>query len=100
MAESHVVSGLVAKRSELAGQYRQLQEQMQQLSASIGSIDTAIKLFDQDYDLRKIKIKVPKHTNKWLAHGEASRLVLNMLRTASGPLSTRQLGEAMVSTKA
>lgn len=99
MAESHVVSGLVAKRSELSGQYRQLQESMQHISAAISSIDTAIKLFDPDYDLRSIKTKVPKHTTKWLDHGEAGRFILNTLRTASGPLSTRQLGEAMVATK-
>lgn len=99
MAESHVVLGLVAKRSELSGQYRQHQEAMQELVAAISSIDTAIKLFNPDYDLRTIKTKVPKHTTKWLEHGEASRFILNTLRAASTPLSTRQLGEAMVKYK-
>ncbi len=99
MAESHVVSGLVAKRSELAGQYRQHQEAMQVISAAISSIDIAIKLFDPDYDLRTIKCKVPKHTTKWLNHGEAGRFVLNALRAASTPLSTRQIGEAMIKHK-
>ena len=99
MAESHVVSGLVAKRSELSGQYLQHQETMRELSAAIGSIDVAIKLFDPDYDLRTIKCKVPKHTTKWLDHGEAGRFVLDTLRMASAPLSTRQLGEAMVKHK-
>ena len=99
MAESHVVSGLVAKRSELSGQYLQHQETMRELSAAIGSIDVAIKLFAPDYDLRTIKSKVPKHTTKWLDHGEAGRFVLDTLRTAAAPLSTRQLGEAMVAIK-
>lgn len=99
MAESHVVSGLVAKRSELSGQYQQHQEAMREIVAAISSIDTAIKLFDPDYDLRTIKSKVPKHTTKWLDHGEASRFILDTLRTATSPLSTRQLGEAMVKYK-
>lgn len=99
MSESHVVLGLVAKRSELAGQYQQHQEAMQELSAAISSIDASIKLFNPNYDLRTIKIKVPKHTTKWLNHGEAGRFVLDTLRTASTPLSTRQLGEAMVKYK-
>jgi hypothetical protein len=35
MAESHVVSGLVAKRSELSGLLAQHQQAIQQLSVSI-----------------------------------------------------------------
>lgn len=99
MAESHVVSGLVAKRAELAGQYQQHQETMRVIAAAINSIDISIKLFDPDYDLRSIKIKIPKHTTAWLEHGEAGRFILDTLRTASTPLSTRQLGEAMVAAK-
>jgi hypothetical protein len=99
MAESHVVSGLVAKRSELSGQYLHCQEAMREIAFAISSIDTAIKLFDPDYDLRTIKTKVPKQTVKWLEHGEANRFILNTLRTTSEPLSTRQLGELMVATK-
>lgn len=99
MAESHVVSGLVAKRSELAGLIQHHQEAMRQLSVAIGNIDGAIKLFDPDYDLRVIKAKAPKQTNPWFEHGEAGKMVLDALRMASQPLSTRQISEAMVSLK-
>jgi len=99
MAESHVVSGLVAKRSELSGQIMHHQEVMRQLSVAIGNIDGAIKLFDPDYDLRTIKAKAPKQGNPWFEHGETNRMVLDALRTAAQPLSTRQIGEAMVSLK-
>jgi hypothetical protein len=99
MTQSHVISGLVAKRSELAGTIKHHQEIMRRLSAAIVNIDGTIKLFDPDYDLRSIKAKVPKQANPWFKHGETTRMVLDVLRTASQPLSTRQIGEAMMDAK-
>jgi hypothetical protein len=99
MAESHVVSGLVAKRSELSGLLAQHQETVRQLSAAIGNIDGAIKVFDPGYDLQTIRVRVPRQPNGIFDHGEAGRMVLDALRLASSPLSTRQIGEAMVASK-
>lgn len=99
MAQSHVISGLVTKRSELAGLIKHHQEVMRRLSAAIVNIDGAITLFDPDYDLQSIKAKAPKQANPWFKHGETSRMVLDVLRRAPQPLSTRQIGEAMVDAK-
>ena len=99
MSESHVVSSLVAKRSELSGLLFQHQQAIQQLSASIVNIDGAIKLFDPDYDLRTIKIKAPRQANTWFEHGEVGRMILDALRTSTTPLSTRQIGEIMIGVK-
>ena len=99
MAESHVLSGLVAKRSELSGLLAQHQESVRQLSAAIGNIDGVIKVFDPGYDLQTIGVRVPRQPNGVFDHGEAGRMVLNTLRTATTPLSTRQIGEAMVAAK-
>ncbi len=99
MADSHVISGLVAKRSELSGLLAQHQQAIQQLSASITHLDGAIKLFDPDYDLHTIKAKAPRQINTWFEHGEAARMVLDTLRAAIAPLSNRQIGEAMMDVK-
>jgi hypothetical protein len=99
MAESHVVSGLVAKRSELSGQLAHHQEAIRQLATSICNIDGAIKLFEPDYDLRTIKAKASRQVNPWFEHGEANRMLMDILRASSTPLSTRQIGEAMIAHK-
>ena len=99
MAESHVVSGLVAKRSELSGIILNHQAVIKQLTADIANIDGAIKLFEPDYDLRTIKAKAPRQANPWFEHGEAGRMVLDALRGGTAPLSTRQIGEAMIAAK-
>jgi hypothetical protein len=51
MAESHVVSGLVDKRSELVGQIEKLQDEIASIRALMDCIDGSIKLFEPDYDL-------------------------------------------------
>ena len=96
MAESHVVSGLVAKRSELSGLLAQHQQAIQQLSASISNLDGTIKLFDPDYDLRTIKSKAPKHVNPWFPRGDVGRMLLDVLRKSNTPISTRQIGDELV----
>ena len=96
MAESHVVSGLVSKRSELSGLLAQHQQAIQQLSASISNLDGTIKLFDPDYDLRTIKTKTIRQPNTWFPRGDVGRLLLDVLRKSETPLSTRQIGDELV----
>jgi hypothetical protein len=96
MAESHVVSGLVAKRSELSGLLTHHQEVIRQLSISIGNIDGSIKLFDPDYDLRTIKAKAPRQANYWFDHGEVPGMILDAFRIADSQLTTRQISEQLL----
>ena len=99
MAETHVISGLVAKRSELLGIILSHQTIIKQLSSMIVHIDSTIKLFDPEYDLRTVKVKIKRTPNPWFEHGEVGRMILDILRKSSQPLSTRQLGEAMITSK-
>jgi hypothetical protein len=99
MAISPVISGLVAKREDLGRLLAQCQEEARKLCADIESIDSAIKLIAPDYDLTTIKRKAQYTLNPWFEHGEAGRMVLDMLRMASEPLSTRQIGESISTAK-
>ena len=49
MAQSHVVSGLVEKRGELAGQAEHHGRELKRLAQELGHLDAAIRLFDPDY---------------------------------------------------
>lgn len=99
MAISPVVSGLVAKYSELSSVLKQHQEVMRKIVADLDHVAVAIKLFDPDFDLRTIKVTNHRIANGWFEHGEVNRLLMDVLRTAGKPLSTRQIGEAMVAIK-
>ena len=99
MGDTYVISGLIAKRSELAGQLAHHQKQVRELLAALTNVDASIKLFDPDYDLASIKAKTAWHGNPWFEHGATNTLVLDALRSAGTPLSTRQIAEAMLAVK-
>ena len=46
MAELHVVSGLVSKRAELAGEVERYHRELQRLADEWGHVDATILLFD------------------------------------------------------
>jgi hypothetical protein len=93
MAQSLVVSGLVTKRSELAGRIKALESEIKALAADVKSLDGAIKIIDPSFNLRTIKAKRLFGKNQFFERGEASRFLLDSLRTATGPISTSELTE-------
>ncbi|MCW5696981.1 MAG: hypothetical protein KIS96_09655 [Bauldia sp.] len=89
MAESHVLTGLMAKRAELSGQVETLQREMRALVLAIDHIDATIRVFDPDADLDDIKPKLPPRHSAF--RGEVTRLVLTALRKSNKPLSVSDL---------
>lgn len=80
MADSHVISGLVSKRSELAGIIAHHQKEITRLSSELKTVDAAIKLFDPDYRVQGIKAKRYHRKNKFFEHGESNKVVLDIVR--------------------
>lgn len=99
MAESHVVTGLVAKRAELAGRIEQCHRELERLVADVSCLDGSLKLFAPDYKLEGIRAKKPRQRNQYFHPGECQRLVLEIFRDAEVPLSARQIAEALVERK-
>ena len=53
-----------------------------------------------NYDLRTVRAKAHRQRNQYFRSGECQRLVLEIFRDAdSNPLSSRQIGEALVQRK-
>ena len=99
MAESHVVTGLVAKRAELAGRIAACRRELERLETDVGHVDGAIKLFAPDYKLESIRPKATGRGQRLFRQGECQRLVLEILRDASPPLSAARLAEALAQRK-
>jgi len=89
MKNEHVLSGLIAKRAELAGKVETLQREMRETVLAIDHIDAAIRMFDPDADLDDIKPRLPPRQQAF--RGEVSRLVLNALRKAERPMTVSEL---------
>ncbi|MBI1889430.1 MAG: hypothetical protein HYS18_02160 [Burkholderiales bacterium] len=99
MAQSHVVSGLVAKRSEIAGQIESYQTEIKHLQAALSHLDSTIKLFAPDVDLRQIKSRARRRRNQYFIKGEAQRMTLETMRDAKGLVCSREITDALLKRK-
>jgi hypothetical protein len=85
----HVLSGLIAKRAELAGRVEVAQREMRALVLAIDHIDASIRMFDPDIELDDIKPRLPPRHQAF--KGEVSRLVLNAMRKAGKALPVSEI---------
>jgi hypothetical protein len=99
VAESHVVSALVAKRGELAGDVQRHRRELRRLDEQLGHLDAAIRLFAPDYDLSGVRPRQRQVGQRRFAQGECQRLVLETLRDAPEALSDRQVESAVAARK-
>ena len=88
MGQSHVISGLVDKHSEISGQIEYHQKQIAQLKRDADSIGGAIKIIDPEFNLREIKAKQVKPQNRFFKSREASQLILEAFRDIGGDVAT------------
>ena len=99
MAESHVVSGLLSKREEIAGQITTIQAEIGRLQGALTHLDNTIKLFSPQYDLRTIKGKRTYTRSKNFERGEAQRMTLDVLRELKKPLCSREIVDELLERK-
>jgi len=98
MKNDHVVSGLIAKRAELAGKIESLQAQVKQAVIELDHIDAALRIFDPNIDLEAITPRrVPNAHHAF--RGEVSRIVLEALRKTRRPMSTHALTDAVMNER-
>ncbi|MHC2000896.1 hypothetical protein ACYQR9_10665 [Methylobacterium sp. CM6241] len=92
MENEHVLSGLVRKRAEIAGQIEHTQGELRKLVTSLDAIDSAIRIFDPTADVGEIRNRQypPLHA---AFRGEMMRFVLGALRVADGPLTSREIAD-------
>jgi hypothetical protein len=98
MPNEHVLSGLIAKRAEIAGKIEMMQREMRVLVATIGHIDATIRTFDPSAALEDITPKLPPRFQAF--KGEVSRILLDALREAKAPLPVFDLTLLVAASRA
>ena len=85
MAESHVISALVSKHSELQGNIKYYQDIISKLKSELETIDKAIAIFDHSYKTTFIQAK--RVTNApYFARGELTKKIIEFLKTKQGSI--------------
>lgn len=89
MAQPHVVTALVEKRSELAGLVEFHRREITRIGADLANLNATIKIFAPDFNLAGIGVKRVRISKgggfKHFKQGESQTLVLDLL----GPVGAK-----------
>jgi hypothetical protein len=98
MAEPHVLTGLIAKRAEIAGKIEHTQDALRQLVIDLDHIDAAIHIFDPSIELEEIMNK-PVPAPHQAFRGQVTRTVLTPRRNAKKPLTTQDIAQRVMAER-
>lgn len=87
----YVLTGLVKRRAELAGEIERTHESLKNLLADLENLDATILQFAPDYQVEAIKPKAFRPPPDWAHYGQMTRFVLSTLRQAAEPLTSRDI---------
>lgn len=99
MAESHVVSALVAKRAEIAGVIAQTERRLGQFHADLVHLDATLRPFAPELEPKCIPTKKVRQSDLWFERGELPRRVLDALRWAGEPIRAPDVVRAVMIDK-
>lgn len=95
----HVISGLLRRRRELAGDLLELLGRVDALSDDIEALDATLRLFDPGIVIAAIPAQMRRPKPDWAGRGEVVRLVFAILREAREPLSTLAIASAVLARR-
>lgn len=90
----NTVSGLLRKRAEMMGAANRLREEMAVISNDIDALDRVLVSLGYDGDLKGIASRSNRVV--FFARNELRRWLLNELRQATGPVTSRDLAEKLI----
>lgn len=98
MENEHVLSGLMKKRAEIAGELEAAQAAVRRLIIDLDAIDQTIRLFDPEIDLAEIRPKPlpPRHA---AYKGEVARIIFATLRDAHHPMTAEELTQHVMAER-
>jgi hypothetical protein len=99
MTETHVVSALRKRRSEVAGHVHDLEKKVATWRARLAHIDETIKIFSPETDPETIPPKRTYRRARYFSRGEFARLCLDALRRADRPLTTAVIVASVIKAK-
>jgi hypothetical protein len=91
MAEPPVICALAKKRAQLAGEIEAAQAKLHQMIFDLEHLDQTLSLFDPSYEIASIKPRGFRPPPDWARRGEMTRLIMDILRKAPEPLTSRDV---------
>lgn len=96
----YMVTGLVKKRAELAGELNATHERLRELVNQLEHLDATLRIVAPDMEVEAIRPKAFRPPDDWSKRGQMSRLVLSILRQSKEPLTSREIAAQMLLERA
>jgi hypothetical protein len=93
------VGYLIRLHADLGGRIDANRKEAERLAESMRHVEAVIRLFDPAYDVRRIAVRRRNRENPWYKRGHMFLAVLNVLKAAKEPLTTRTIAERMLAAK-
>ena len=95
-----MVTGLVKKRAQLAGEIHATHDRLSALVRDLAALDAALAVVAPDMEVEAIRPKMFRPPADWANRGQMGRIVLMILRQAREPLTTKEIAAQMVLERA
>jgi hypothetical protein len=99
VAETHVISGLKARRARIAGEIIRAQEIVASRTRELLAIDTVLRMFSPDSDPDMISPIRPPPRGLFFKYGELARLALEIMREAGRPVTLERIIDLAMEAK-
>jgi hypothetical protein len=100
MKDNHpILSGLVKLHAELGGKILENKKQAAKLAEEMRHLEAVIRMFQPDYDTRRIAARRRYKGNPLFKRGTLFRAALDVLRKADEPLATTEIARRMLLAK-
>jgi hypothetical protein len=99
MAETHVISALVAKYRELSGRLESCEREAAAIREHMTHIEATIPLFKDGFDVSAIRSKQQYRRNPAVKKGDVARGAYDVLREAKEPLTSLEIVTRMMEAK-
>src|SRR5688572_9119658 len=96
----YVVTGLVKRRAELAGEIERTHEALRKMVLDLENLDATIVQFSPGFVPEAIRAKTFRPPADWSKRGEMTRVILSVLRCAAEPLTTRDIAYQLLVERA
>jgi hypothetical protein len=92
----YVLTGLVKRRAEMAGELANIHNRVAQLVRDIEHLDATIQIMAPGVMPEAIPPRLFQPPEDWSKRGQMSRIVLGILRNAKEPLASRDIASQLI----
>jgi hypothetical protein len=85
------VDYLVRLHADLGGKIWENKREAERFAEAMKHVEAVIKLFDPDFNVRRISVRRRYKGNPWFKRGTLFRHAVDALRKAKGPMTARQI---------